>query len=364
MRYKVCLFVLACALVHCVQGKPVLSFFNELKGPELKTLFADTTLIPTLQQLHAEIRMGMLDLSPERAEVLKKLNDANIPVVAWLLLPEEKGYWFHSGNGDEAIARYKEIKQWADQQGIRFKGIGLDLELDMNDLKLFKASPWALVRKLPARLYDAKSIENGRAVYNQLLQLIREDGYPIESYYASFVKDETEHGTTSIQRLTKFLDVPTEKEIPMLYTSFMGNADGFLKVYALEPHLKYVALGSTGGGVDTTMHTLSWDDLAHDLRMVGPVAVEIHIFSLEGTVKKGFMPRLVNFDYTPVPEIHEDQVKTVQNIRSNILTISKILSYPTLLFLGITLLVMLIGWGLYLLGVGVYRLVSRLRSSR
>lgn len=364
MKYKVCLFVLASALLHVAQGKPILSFFNELKGPELKALFADTTLIPTLQQLHAEIRMGMLDLSPERAEVLKKLNDANIPVAAWLLLPEEKGYWFHSGNGREAITRYKEIKQWADQQGIRFKAIGLDLELDMNDFKLFQASPWALIRKLPARLYDAESIENGRAVYDQLLQLIRNDGYPVESYYASFVKDETENGTTSIQRLTKFLDVPTEKEIPMLYTSFMGNADGFLKVYALEPQLKYVALGSTGGGVDTTMHTLSWDDLAHDLRVVGSVAEEIHIFSLEGTVKKGFMPRLINFDYTPVPEIHEDQVKAVQNMRSNILTISKILSYPTLLFLGITLVLVLIGWGIYKLGVGLYRLASRPKSNR
>ena len=178
------------------------------------------------------------------------------------------------------------------------------------------------------------------------------------------MKDETENGTTSIQRLTKFLDVPTEKEIPMLYTSFMGNADGFLKVYALEPRLKYVALGSTGGGVDTTMHTLSWDELAHDLRMVGSVAEEIHIFSLEGTVKKGFMPRLINFDYTPVPEIHEDQVKAVQNMRSNILTISKILSYPTLLFLGITLVLVLIGWALYKLGVGLYRLASRRKGNR
>lgn len=364
MRSKIYLVVLACTLIHIVQGKPVLSFFNEMKGPELKTLFADTTLIPTLQQLHAEIRMGMLDLSPERAEILKKLNEANVPVVAWLLLPEEKGYWFHSGNGEEAIARYKEIKQWADQQGIRFKAIGLDLELDMNDLKLFKTSPWALIRKLPARLYDAESIENGRAVYGQLLALIRKDGYPIESYYASFVRDETENGTTSLQRLTKFLDVPTEKEIPMLYTSFMGNAGGFLKVYALEPRLKYVALGSTGGGVDTTLHTLSWDDLAHDLRVVGPVAEEIHIFSLEGTVKKGFLTRLVDFDYTPAPEIKEDQVKAVQNIRSNILTISKILSYPTLLFLGIALVLILVAWGLCKLGVVLYRLGSHLTSNR
>jgi hypothetical protein len=116
-----------------------------------------------------------------------------------------------------------------------------------------------------------------------------------------------------------------------------------------QVHHKDVGFAFNRGSVKATIYGVNYgkrDDLAHDLRVAGSVAEEIHIFSLEGTVKKGFMPRLVDFDYTPVPEIHEDQVKTVENIRSNILTISKILSYPTLLFLGITLVLVLIGWAL------------------
>ncbi len=336
-------------------AKPILSFFNEMKGPDLKALFADTTLIPTLQTLGAEIRMGMLDLSPERAEVLHRLNESGIPVVAWLLLPEEQGYWFHSGNGEVAIERYRAIKQWADAEGILFKGIGIDLELDMNDVKLAQSDPWALIRQLPGRLYDKRPIEEGRRVYQRLLGLIEQDGYPVESYYASFVKDETNIGTTSIQQLTKFLDVKMDKEIPMLYTSFMGNAYGLLKVYALDLHLQYVALGSTGGGVDTTLNTLTWEQLAHDIRVVAPTVKEIHIFSLEGCIWKGYLPRLVDFDYSVPVVPNEKEVEAAKAMQQMFIRASKVLSHPTLLFGSVVLVVILFLWIVYRVGRFVIR---------
>lgn len=342
-----------------LQAKPVLSFFNEMKGPELRQLFGDTSLIPTLQALHAEIRMGMIDLSLERAEVLHRLNEAGIPVVAWLLLPEEKGYWFHSGNGQQAIERYKEVKEWAEAQGIQFKGIGIDLELDMNDVKLAKSDPWALIRQLPGRLYDKERITEGRRIYGELLQQIRQDGYPVESYIASFVKDETRNGTTSIQQLTGFLDVPVEKEIPMLYTSLMGNPYGMLKVYALDQQLPYVALGSTGGGVDTTLNTLTWEEFAHDIRVVAPHVQEIYVFSLEGCVNKGYLKQLVNFDYDQSVAAAPEEVAAVQKFQKNFIRVSKILSHPTLLFGSIIVVLLLIGWGIFRL---LRFLVRKLRA--
>jgi hypothetical protein len=348
MLHRVFVFLFLIQIIgSALQAKPVFSFFNEMKGPALKQMFEDTSLIPTLQALQAEIRMGMIDLTPERAEVLRKLNKAGIPVVLWLLLPEEQGYWFHSGNGEQAIGRYKEIKAWAEAAGIKFKGIGIDLELDMNDVKLAKSDPWALVRKLPGRLYDKKRITEGHRIYGELLQLIEKDGHPVESYFASFVKDETAIGSTAIQQLTGFLDVKVEKEIPMLYTSFMGNPYGLLKVYALDLNLPYVALGSTGGGVDTTLPTLNWEQLAHDILVVAPSVQEIHIFSLEGCVQKGFLPKLLQFDYNQTITEAPKQVETVKTFQKNFIRLSKLLSNPTLLFGGVTVLLLLIGWGIY-----------------
>ena len=327
--------------------KPTLSFFNEMGGKEVKALFADTTLIPTLQQLHAEIRMGIIDLTPERAAVVRQLNKAGITVVAWLLLPKEKGYWFDSRNGDAAIERYKEVKKWSDKNGLLFKGIGLDLELDYNDVILLKQHKWKLLGKLIGRLYDKKSVTEGKEKYQSLVNMIRKDGYPVESYYVPFIRYEAQSGKTSLEQLTGFLDITTDKDIPMLYTSFMGNAYGLLKVLAIDDHLKYVAIGSTGGGIDTTLPTMTWNALAHDLRLASQTANEIHIFSLEGSVHKGFLKNLVGFDYdVPVtPQLEE--VKQVNSLKSTVATISTILNYPTLLLTGVFIIFLVLVWGIY-----------------
>jgi hypothetical protein len=338
-----------------LKAQPKLSFFNEMKSPELAQFFADTSIIPTLNELNAEIRMGLLDLSPERVQVVKKLNEAGIPVVAWLLLSKEEGYFFHSGNGELAIQRYKDIKKWADNNELGFAGMGLDLELDFNDIELAKHHKWQLIKSLTARLYDEQQIVDGRKTYNRLLDLIKADGYQVESYYASFVKDEAKNGTTSIQQLTKFLDVKLDKEIPMLYTSFFGNPYGVITIYGQNENLKHVALGSTGGGIDTTMNTLTWEELSYDLRLASTFADEVHIFSLEGSVWKGYLKKLVGFDYNLPVEKRPEEIKNVENVQLKVILVSNILSYPTLIIISLILVLILTGYILFRIGKFAYR---------
>ncbi len=327
-------------------ANPQLSFFNEQEGKNLKELFSDTTLIPYLKQINAEIRMGMLDLSPERAVVLKALNDADIPVVAWLLLSKENGYWFHSGNSEQAFERYYEIKKWAEDAGIKFSGIGLDLELDINDMELYQTNKIKLLGKIIGRLYRKKAFIEAKESYNKLIETIRKDGFSIESYYIPYIRYETEKGQSALQQASGFMDLRTDKDIPMLYTSFFGNPYGTLKVLAIDENLDYVALGSTGGGVDPSMPSMTWDDLAYDLRL-SKDAKETHIFCLEAAVEKGFLPHLVDFDFSVPVEEYPEQVEAVNSMVKNIIRLSTILSHPTLLFLVIILLIGVIVWALY-----------------
>ena len=347
---KIALVVFAsiCAVIAS-NANPTLSFFNEMKSQALVQLFKDTSVIENLQKLHAQVRMGILDLTDERAQVVKDLNNAGVPVVAWLLLPEEQGYWFNSGNGQEAIARYKEIKQWADNHKLQFSGIGLDLELDFNDAKLIRTHPWKLVAKIPARLFDKSEIEKGRKEYATLIRLIKADKYPVESYYASFIKDEVNLHQTAIQQVSKFLDIKTDKEIPMLYSSFMGNADGLIKIYGIDLKLNAVALGSTGGGVDTTLPTLSYEQLVHDINVAAKQSTEIHIFSLEGCVSKGYLTKLVDYTYDSTVTLDPKQIKSVSKLQTAVKRVSTILSYPVSLFSVIILIVVFIIWVLYVL---------------
>jgi hypothetical protein len=49
----------------------------------LQSLFSDPDVIRDLQQLGAGITLLLIDLSPGRAQVVRLLNSANIPVTAW-----------------------------------------------------------------------------------------------------------------------------------------------------------------------------------------------------------------------------------------------------------------------------------------
>ena len=357
---KTTLIVLASiCMVIASYANPTLSFFNEMKSPALVQLFKDTSVIVNLQKLHAQVRMGILDLTDERASVVRDLNNAGVPVFAWLLLPEEKGYWFNSSNGQEAIARYKEIKQWADNHKLQFSGIGLDLELDYNDAKLIKTNPWKLVAKIPARLFDKSELEKGRKEYATLISLIKADNYPVESYYASFIKDEVSLHQTSIQQASKFLDIKTDKEIPMLYSSFMGNADGLIKIYGIDLNLQAVALGSTGGGVDTTLPTLSYEQLVHDINVAAKQSTEIHIFSLEGCVSKGYLTKLVDYTYDSTVTLDPKQIKSVSKLQSTVKRVSTILSYPVTLF---TVIIVIIALAIGLLFVLVRFIIRKLMA--
>ena len=341
------------------QAKPTFSFFNEMKSPALQQLFSDTTLIPTLVAMKAEIRMGIMDCTPERAEIIRQLNHAGIPVVAWLLLPEEEGYWFYSGNGDTAIRRYREIKQWADSNGLVLSGIGIDLEFDMKDILMLKSNPLKAVGKMYSRLYDSSPLEEGKTKYNELLQIIKSDGFRVESYVIPFIKDEVANGTTALQQFTQIIDVPVEKEIPMLYTSFMGNPDGILQTYALAPKARYVALGSTGGGVDTTLKVLTWPELVHDINRVAPFVDEIHIFSLEGAIQQRFLTQLAQLEISSAGEINQREVKNVEALRGKVIMVSKALSHPNWLLFGFAMVGILIIIGSALLAMFIFRKIFR-----
>lgn len=331
-KFALVAFFCTC-ISYSLYANPIISFFNEMKSPELVQLFKDSSIIVHLKKMNAEIRMGILDLTTDRAKVIKNLNAAGVPVVAWLLLPEEKGYWFNSSNGKEAIARYQEIKKWADSNQVVFSGIGLDLELDYNDAKLIQTHPWKLISKIPARLYDKTELEKGRKEYAELIQLIKADHYKVESYYASFIKDEVDLQQTAIQQATKFLDIKTDKEIPMLYSSFMGNPDGLIKIYGIDLKLEAVAIGSTGGGVDTTLPTLTYEQLVHDLNVAAKQSKEIHIFSLEGCVRKGYLAKLVDYKYDSSVVLDAKQIQSIKKVQTIFRTVSTLLSYPTLFFL-------------------------------
>jgi hypothetical protein len=277
-------------------GWPTLSFFCELRGPELVRLFQDEALIPMLLRLEATVTIGLVDLSRERTEVVRRLNRMGVPVAAWLLLEEESGYWFNAHNAHEAWERYGDFIAWTCANGLRWERVGIDIEPNIDEVRMVRQRPLAVLRAIP-RIF--RTIARNRELYQGLVGRIHADGYPVDAYVFPFIHTEREAGTEVLQRITGMIDLHVDREIAMLYTSFVRpHGEGFLDFYAR--HFPAVAVGVTGGGVEEGLDPpppLTWDEFARDLRLTRRHTRDIHVFSLEGCVEQGYLERLEDFDW-------------------------------------------------------------------
>jgi hypothetical protein len=280
-------------------GKPRITFYCELEADELANLFDQPGLIDDLQTMQVSVSLGILDLSPLRAGVIRKLNNAGIPVVAWLLLSKQEGYWCNLGNAPQAVDRYADIKVWSEQHGLRWDGIGLDIEPDIREMEEFAQARLRVGWRLLGRAFRQRNLAAEKARYHALVEQIRSDGYRVDVYQLPIMVDERSMHSSLLQRTLCLVDLPADREVLMLYSSFLRpRGPGFLWSYG--PQSQSIGVGSTGGGVDIGVldtRPLEWNELARDLRLAWVFGDDIHIFSLEGCVRAGFLKRLKDFEW-------------------------------------------------------------------
>lgn len=298
---------------------PRLTFFCELDSASLKELFADKRVTAALVDLQASVSLGILDFSPERVDVVQRLNKSNIPVTAWQLLAEEDGYWYNLDNAQQARARYSEFKKWSETNGLIWAGIGIDIEPDINNVRMALLDRWRLIPLIFQRLVNTRRYLHARHQYQQLIDSMQTDGFRIESYQLPLIIDERSSHSTMLQRLLGVVDVHVDREVLMLYSSFIRPwGPGILWSYCRDAD--FVALGVTGGGVDIealqNKPPLSWEEFSRDLRLAWQWFDEIFIFSLEGCIQQDFLPRLIHLDWSELPSPPIRQTKRVNFVRA------------------------------------------------
>ncbi|WP_163997519.1 hypothetical protein [Pyxidicoccus caerfyrddinensis] len=306
----------------------LLTFFCELEAGPLRELFATPGVLEDLVALQAGVSLGLLDLGPERAEVVRRLNREGIPVTAWLLLPEDQGYWFHAGNVAQATARYDAFRAWTAEHGLAWDGVGLDIEPDIRELRRVLEGGWRRLPELLPRLGRGARVREARAAYTGLVGRIRADGYRVDTYQFPFIVDERQSRSTLLQRVSGVLDLPSDREVLMLYTSF-ARPHGAAMLWSYGPGAASFAVGITGGGVELPgLHPpkpLDWAELSRDLRLAVRWTHDLHVFSLEGCVRQGFLSRLRTFDWdAPVdpPAIPARRVDVLRRAVRGVLRVS------------------------------------------
>jgi len=300
---------------------PNLTFFCEVPAEQLKTLFANGQVLKQLKLLHANLSLGLLDFSAERAAVVKQLTRAGIPVTAWLLLPKGKGYWTSLDSVAETVHVYAAFKTWTAQNKLQWAAVGLDIEPRIERLKLFSKTWVEEVPKLVGCLFSRKYYANREHELSALINHIRLDGYAVETYNFPFVIEERKADSRILSRSLGTPPLEADREVLMLYSSFFAkNGDAILWSYAHQA--QGIGLGSTGGGVELEngepLRTMHWLDLRRDLLIAKTFTQHIYIFSLEGCVQNGFLEPLTQFDWNGNAEVPAKTGQQVDLIRRSV----------------------------------------------
>lgn len=292
---------------------PRLTFFCELEPESLRALFADGTVFETLRRLRAGVSLGLLDLSPVRADVVRALDDAGVPVTAWLLLEREQGYFQHLDNVEAATARFEALCEWTARERLGWEALGLDIEQDRRDLERFGEKPWRAVPVTLRRAFDGARLRRGLDAYRALATRMRTLGWTVETYQFPSLQDDRLTGSTLLQRAFGMMDLAVDREVWMLYSSLLPpRGPGWLCSYG--PQAQAIAVGSTGGGIDP-LPKLTWEELRRDLLLARRWTDALYVFSLEGCVWNGHLDRLASLDWSAEAAVDPGPGRRVDRVR-------------------------------------------------
>lgn len=299
-----------------------LSFFNEQDPPELAELVGSAAVLRELKTLNARVTMGLRDLSDERAEAVLRLDGEGITVDAWLLLPREQGYFATYDNVAAVSARVDEVLRWKERHRLPLSAMGFDFEPDLRELEALFHHPVRALAGWLRRSGDRVRRERALDSYRALLERVRAAGWALEAYQFPLLLEDRAAGSHFLQRLSSSLDVQVEREVVMAYSSLLGPLGPGL-VEGWTRKISAVAVGSTGGGVDP-LPKLSFDELSRDLRLAARACSDVSIFSLEGCVMHGHLPRLIDFDWDAPVTMPLAQRLGAASIRGTARTLARI----------------------------------------
>lgn len=322
--------------------RPDLIFACCDQGAEsLKTVLGDPAVVADLKDLHAGLAVALDDLSPLRAQIVQQLNEAGIPTIAWLVLPRDQGYYVNASNAPQAAARFAQFEQWTQANHLRWDAVGLDIEPNFEEFKGSKAHIfWMLVR----RSFGGERVRKAKAEYSALIRQIQAAGYPVQTYQMTFLADERKAHSTLLERLFGMVDVRGNQEVLMAYSSFNHRA-GAAAVWSYGQDAQALAVGSTlstgNAQMDAKYGPLNWEEFSRDVIVASHFSSTVGVYSLEGCVRQGFLPRLKSMDWNQSVTIPGASVEGVHRFR---LMVQAILWTVSHFFYFLTAFLILVVW--------------------
>lgn len=277
---------------------------------QLRSLAANQDVLNSLKNLHAQVAVPIQDFSPERADAIRRLNQQGIPVVAWLTLAGQDGYYMNSGNEPQAEQRVADFEQWTRQQGLRWAAVGLDIEPDFSALRDLSKHRLRLIATLFGRALNSRRTRRAVQAYTGLIGRLQSQGYVVQTYQMPYVPAERSVNSTLLDQMLGTVDVHGNLDYLMLYASYARPYSSGI-VWSLGRKSQAIVVGVTDGpGTPGTIGgPLTWDEFSRDLIVASHYTNQVAVYDLEGCVRQGFLPRLETFNWSrtvilPASSIH------------------------------------------------------------
>jgi hypothetical protein len=300
--------------------RPQLIFACDRQTKELDSLFTPQ-LISDLKELNAGVALSTEDFSAERAEVVRRLNAAGVPMTAWIALPKDQGYYVNVSTATQTAARFAEFDKWRTDNGLKLEAVGLDIEPTLKEYSALTGHKGQLISMAIKRALDSGRVKRGRETYVELIRQIQSRGYKVQTYQLTFMADERNAHTTLLERIFGIVDVRGDQEVFMLYTSFVHQF-GAAQIWQYAPSSQIIAVGSTATSgdvkVDTQYPPLSWEEFSRDLIVAHHFSPIVGVYSLEGCVHQGFIPKLKTMDWTQAVVIPAESLKQAAQAKNGI----------------------------------------------
>ncbi|MFL5806183.1 MAG: hypothetical protein ACJ8CR_31190 [Roseiflexaceae bacterium] len=283
--------------------RPRMFFFTELDGPALLELLGRPGLLELLAAQRYGIALSVARLDEPRARAARLLSARGVPLVAWLLLPPEKGFAFNLQNYPQAIAHYRMFRAWALEHDLDFEAVGLEIEAPPGEDQ--HSPQWGL-RELARRFWLAGEnvlYPSARAAYIEMAGAIRHDGYEVHTYQMPLVVDDRRAGTTVIQRALDIMDLPADVDVLMCSSGVpserLGYDLGGALIASYGPSADAIGVGSADedGAGGEQIARLPWTALRRDLLLAARHTDMLYIFSLEDCVERGLLERIAVLDW-------------------------------------------------------------------
>lgn len=250
--------------------RPELTYIYDYPATALAEHLSDTA-VAHLAVHQRRVCLSIRDVSALRAECVRALNRAQVPVVAWLTRDEAEPQRFYRFSDAVAIEeRYHAFQAWSLQHGLKWAALGLEIEPDLHDAVHFDGEPHIDTNALIRRVAEHWHIESATAQFQALFAQMRADGHTVELYELPFVRDDRVSGSTLARRLLGLPNVNADQSVVRLYSSMTRPyGSGLIANYA--PEFGAVAIGDLHA--DGLHQPLAVAELMRDLAHVAACRV-------------------------------------------------------------------------------------------